>query len=1215
MPGPAAALALVALFSIAFAAGGAFAEGGIAVAGSVRAVAEGQSVGALEDVALFEGLDGHPYMVLVGDSDTVMVVSVADPGLPTLAGAVSDRWFADAFDKNVHIAEWPEGGTHAVISSLSGTRILNVSVPHEPAVIHGIWDGARFSAAPEWAGVAALFGAPDGRVYALASDRESGLAVFDMTDPRQPALAGGLGVLGGLHAEPHRSGGAVFADSSPGRLYAAIVIDAAGVYIVDVTDADRPALASSVRFAGNHSAGERSAGGPAARVDIPPAYAGGLPEHNEVLIGGAGGAGLLGASNVAVAELADGRAYMAVANDRIFRAEAGSGDIPAGVMLFDVTEPTRPVPAGVIRDGEGGLDVGPLIRDMVFLGPPYGDSLHLAVSGSGSVWLLDVTEPSRPVPAGVVRDGEGGFESVGGAGIAPFGPSGAGRTYLASAGGDGIRIVDVTEPSRPLPAGAIPNIPESFYTTGGAEYTETADLGGRTYALGTGGDGFHMLDVTDPSAPAPAGSAWDGRGGFDALDGARHIAVAESPDGQPTAIVAGSEGIQMIDITDPRNLVPAGTIPYEQSGRDSRWVTDIEAFRSLGGRDYLLVADHGAGVLLVDLTHHSGPILGGGASGAGDAAPILGGSHLGGCPPNGSTPNEGVHGVEAYAAADGRDYVLVACDRSMHLIDVSVPSFPRQVGSLQGGMNNYTFGAIYWATVYEPPGGGAYALLADYRSGTHIVDVTDPRNLAPAGSISEHLFELVPGVPVRVVASGEKVLALTGWNGQMHVRDITDPRYMIPVDYSPARTAEVAPDLASLYITAFEPAAGGAYALADGGGGVVVLNLTGLDAPEPGDSSWPARGSVAPDRIGALVAVGAGDAVISVGPETTLGFVPDPRLAGVDAVHILDMTDPYAPLIVGAAPAASAHPGKVEAVVSPDGRIYGITSGPGGLLLADIARNDAALAPAEPRSIGPAQYAAVDVFSPHDGRLYVMAGVNDSVWITDVTYPSNPIQVSHILNNFGGFYHMDGIRDVSVFESGGLVYALVGSDSGIQIIDVTNPYGPSPAGGMRSLGGALADGAHRTATVSASDGRVLALAVGQAGDAEILDISDPQNPAPAGVIPAGQAGGPAAELPLFEQNLVPAGADLGYVPDVAAFEAADGRLYAIATGSGGLHVTEITDPASPGPKITVSGIAASDILSVFESADGRLHALLAGYGAIWAVDVDDPSWLYDHVWP
>ena len=1224
---------LTVVAAIAVTVNQADAAGSMGVVGSIQAVLDEPGVGPLTDVAAFTAPDGRPYLVVVGDSETVHIVDVANPYHPVLTGAVSNWRFIDMGEKNVEVFELPGGHAHAVVTGDNEAYILNVTNPGRPVLVGGTAVGgtADDSHTPvvlRGTSDIAMFDTPGGHAHALALGLRMGLAVVDLTDPLRPAVAEGPP---GLDVQLRRSIGAAFTDSS-GNIHAVAIGNAADIYVATMTDTLRPTLASVVRYGDGMSLYTADESGPddglAVRVVIPPTLT--LPEHADIRIAGADGAGLYGASDVIIMETPNGRVYAVVANDSIVVGHVQPQDVPAGILFLDITDPAQPVLVGAVRDGEGGFDMGHFIDDMAVLEQP--DRTYLAVVDSDILWMLDITDPAQPVLVGAVRDGEGGFDSIGGTGMAVLESSMDGRLYLATVGYHGIRLVDVTDPAKPVPAGTIPGVPESFYTTGGAEYTASFSLVGRTYALGTGGDGIHILDVTDPAKPVPAGSAWDGRDGFDALDAAHLVAAVESPDGPFLAAVAGREVIQILDIVNPAKPVQTGAIRYEEGGLDPQWVTDMASYLSPDGRDYLLVADHNTGIHMVDITDPTGPVLvdaGNGESGAVHAGDGRG--YQGGCPEGGN----GVHGVDIYRAYDGRDYVLMACDRSISILDISRPTTPKLAGTLSEGMGNNTFETVYWTTLYEPPGGGIFALLADYGSGTHIVNVTDPHNPIPAGSVPLGMFAPVPGTPVRVVASGDRVLALAAGVGGIHVLDVTDPHYPAHTDFLFMAGMGLLPfDSLPRYLTTFESGKGETHVLVDGGEGALVLNMP--PHPQDGgddtvvDMGW--NGGVTTHGGHILVLVGAGHIIYVAGPELVIEFEWDLTPVGSDGiVEIVDLNDPGAPSIIGTLPSLYGRP-EVEVVYSPEGRAYGMAVGPAGsLLVATVAGPDAAAAPFIPHDL--ILDMPIETFRSHDGRVYMMAVSGDGIRVIDVTYPANPVQVSHIRDDLNGFYYLADIRDISAFESGdGLVYALVASGDGMQVMDVTNPYRPLAAGGLRE---SSTDGVHRIATVGTSDGSILALAAWDTNHTTILDITHPHHPVLVATIHAsiavyedatvgmqtaperyaGERGAKVYMPDLFMHKVWErdsAGADSGHVYDVAAFEASDGRIYALISGS---LILDITNPATPVPVVAMEGLGIPDTVSAFKSHDGRSHVLLAGDGTIWVIDLDDPTWLYDWVWP
>ena len=79
-----------------------------------------------------------------------------------------------------------------------------------------------------------------------------------------------------------------------------------------------------------------------------------------------------------------------------------------------------------------------------------------------------------------------------------------------------------------------------------------------------------------------------------------------------------------------------------------------------------------------------------------------------------------------------------------------------------------------------------------------------------------------------------------------------------------------------------------------------------------------------------------------------------------------------------------------------------------------------------------------------DGLTYALSVYGSSVLITDVTNPASPSYVSHVSENQGNFTELLDAASIATAIIGSSTYALVASnfDSGVQIIDITDPYDP-----------------------------------------------------------------------------------------------------------------------------------------------------------------------------
>ena len=133
----------------------------------------------------------------------------------------------------------------------------------------------------------------------------------------------------------------------------------------------------------------------------------------------------------------------------------------------------------------------------------------------------------------------------------------------------------------------------------------------------------------------------------------------------------------------------------------------------------------------------------------------------------------------------------------------------------------------------------------------------------------------------------------------------------------------------------------------------------------------------------------------------------------------------------------------------------------------------------------------------------------DSVQIVDVTNPVSPKPVSLITDNVGGYEELEGAAGITTIKIGSSIYALVASfnDDGVQIIDITDPYNPTPVSNITDgKGGYELDGALRITTITIGLS-TFALVVAQLDHSvQIIDITDPYNPKLASSITDGVGG-------------------------------------------------------------------------------------------------------------
>ena len=161
------------------------------------------------------------------------------------------------------------------------------------------------------------------------------------------------------------------------------------------------------------------------------------------------------------------------------------------------------------------------------------------------------------VAAGVAYDGQGGFTALRSArGVSTFVRGGSTYAIVAAFVDNGIQVVDVSDPSNPVAVSTATDGEGGFTELAGARAVSTFERGGSTYAIvaASNDSGIQIVDVSDPSNPVPVSSATDGEGGFTELDGAVAVSTFERGESTYAIVAAGypENGIQIVSFPDCR---------------------------------------------------------------------------------------------------------------------------------------------------------------------------------------------------------------------------------------------------------------------------------------------------------------------------------------------------------------------------------------------------------------------------------------------------------------------------------------------------------------------------------------------------------------------------------------------------------------------------------------------------------------------------------------
>lgn len=224
-----------------------------------------------------------------------------------------------------------------------------------------------------------------------------------------------------------------------------------------------------------------------------------------------------------------------------------------------------------------------------------------------------------------------------------------GYAYMAY-GSDGLRIIDIANPSAPSPVGQFSN---GFSANG-------LDVAGNYAYVGMAGSGLKIIDVSDASNPKQVGSFSPGGTAYNVNISGKYAFVAFS-----------SAGLRIVDVSNPNSPVQVGV--YDPP-------SNVYSVFVSGNFAYLACSD---GFKILDISNIT--------------SPILVSEDLGGFTAN----NAYVSGKYAYVTYNN------TVTSSLRIFDISSPSLPIATSSVGLGGNGY---AVKISGKYAYVGGGVAGL-------------------------------------------------------------------------------------------------------------------------------------------------------------------------------------------------------------------------------------------------------------------------------------------------------------------------------------------------------------------------------------------------------------------------------------------------------------------------------------------------------------------------
>ena len=328
-----------------------------------------------------------------------------------------------------------------------------------------------------------------------------------------------------------------------------------------------------------------------------------------------------------------------------------------------------------------------------------------------------------------------------------------------------------------------------------------------------------------------------------------------------------------------------------------------------------------------------------------------------------------------------------------------------------------------------------------------IVNITDPANPTAVASITDGdtYTELygARGIAIHTVGGNHYALVASYEDDGVQIIDITDPE-------NPSAVAAITdgadyPGLGGAWGIATHTIGGSHYALvaSQDDNGVQIIDIT--DPENPSAVAAITDGSTYTELDGA-----SGIAIHTIGSSHYALVASQDD----DGVQIIDITDPENPSAVAAITDGSTY-------TELDGA-FSITT----------------------HTVGSSHYALVAAYN------------DDGVQIIDITTPASPSPVVAITDGEDYPELIDAIS-ITTHSVGSSHYALVSSygDSGVQIIDITNPDSPSPVADITdSAKFPVLFGAIGIATHTVGSSHYALVSSNTRDGVQIIDITDPENP-------------------------------------------------------------------------------------------------------------------------
>jgi len=359
--------------------------------------------------------------------------------------------------------------------------------------------------------------------------------------------------------------------------------------------------------------------------------------------------------------------------------------INRGLRIFDISNPANPLPIGLF-DSNSGVSSHLFVAGNIVYLPCHGDGLM----------LIDVTDPALPILASTYLSVPAGnaFEGVYVAGN---------NAYIANGGV--FEIVDVTDPLNPLYLGS------ANHHYGGFNLA----VSGNIACLASNENGMTIFNVSNTASPVIAGR-------FDTGGLPRSFAFS----GSNMFVVRGIGGLHILDITNP--AAPGFVSEYDPDNHMTK-VAVVAPYAYVTGN---------MGFSIIDVTNPSTPLPASEYNFEDRRATDL-----------------YIDGNLAYVVFNGRWEGPIWLKPELHILDITDRANPVKLGGYVGAESISGIEVL-----------GDYAYVSDYYAGLIILNVVDKANPYEVGQYPNYRARDIDFDGTHVYLPGEQRLGII---------DVTDP--------------------------------------------------------------------------------------------------------------------------------------------------------------------------------------------------------------------------------------------------------------------------------------------------------------------------------------------------------------------------------------------------------------------------------------------------------